>query len=235
MLGLVSSDASIHSDFATAADAVFPPSACACPAGRGPRTELPIKAATDAELLEHYRDERNEAAFNELVARFRDELLRFLTRYLNGRVPAEDVLQNTLLQVHRKCGLFRDGSSVRAWLYRVATHQAIDALRRARRSRSARVRLDPFHGDEENGVDGLFACLAQEQTEPLDRLQTEERWQWVRDNVAALPERSRAVLCLAYYEGLKYQEIADALQVPLGTVKSRLHIAITRLRERAAG
>lgn len=235
MLGLASSDASIHSDFAPDAHAVFHPIVRPQPVSRRQRTELSPKTATDAELLERYRDEHEEEAFNELVARYAGELLRFLTRYLNGRVPAEDVLQNTLLQVHRKCTLFHDGSSVRAWLYGIATHQAIDALRRSRRSVRVRACLDPCRGADDDDGGGLIGCLAEEEPEPLDRLQAEERRQWVRDNVAALPERSRAVLCLAYYQGLKYQEIADALQVPLGTVKSRMHIAIARLREKAAG
>ena len=72
-----------------------------------------------------------------------------------------------------------------------------------------------------------------EEPGPLDELEEVERQRWVQDSVARLPEVLRQTLILAYYQGLKYHEIAEVLGVPLGTVKSRLHGAIARLRAMA--
>lgn len=199
---------------------------------RRPSERTP-EAILDSELLRRYRDCRDERAFDELVRRYAAELYRYLNRYLNGRAPAEDVLQNTFLQVHAKCGLYREGCPVRPWLYAIATHQAVDALRRAKRAYA--VRFDRPHDDNEVDAHRLLVRLADENPGPFDTLQKQESCHWMRETVAALPEPSREVLVLAYYEGLKYQEIANILQVPLGTVKSRLHLAIAKLREKAAG
>ena len=198
-----------------------------------PRTRRPIPAETedfappsDEDLLGRYRDTRRPEDFAELFRRFCGELGRYLARYLGDPVLAEDVLQDTFLQVHAKCGLYRDGWPARPWLYAVALHRAVDALRRSRRLPT--VRLDPPHATDESG--SLVELLASAEPGPLAELQEKERQRWVRESVARLTEPLRQVLVLTYYQGLTYAEIAVLLGVPLGTVKSRLHCAIVRLR-----
>ncbi len=209
-----------------------------CDAGFGVErqlTSLPftVEAASDAELLCRYRDHCDSSAFNELVRRYAGGLFRHLKGYLNDRVPAEDVLQNTFLQVHLKCGLYRDGCPVRPWLYAIATNQAIDALRKVKRVKV--YALDALYGDGETDVLSLAVSLADESPAPSAALETEERRRWVRESLSSLPQQSREIVHLAYFQGLNYNQIADALHIPLGTVKSRLHGAIARLREKAAG
>ena len=184
---------------------------------------------TDEELLSRYRDRGRADDFDELVRRYGAELYRYLVRYLGDPTQADDVLQNTFLQVHAKGGLYQDGRPVRPWLYAIATHQAVNALRRA--GRQAAVSLDQRLEAGEPGA--LIDLLVDEEPSPLEELQEEERWQWVRDSVARLPELSQQTLILAYYQGLKYHEIAEVLGIPVGTVKSRLHSAIAKLRAMA--
>src|SRR3989304_4903459 len=86
--------------------------------------------ASDELLLRRYRDKGDRAAFEELVHRYERELYSYLRRYLGDADLAEDVFQTTFLQVHQKCSQFQDGRSFRPWLYTIATHQAIDALRK---------------------------------------------------------------------------------------------------------
>lgn len=187
---------------------------------------------SDEALLARYRDERCPKDFAELHRRYAEKLGRYLSRYIGDPVLAEDVLQDTFLQVHAKCGLYHDGWPARAWLYSVAIHQAIDAGRRSRRFTA--IRLDPGHGDDRSVERGsLVELLAGAGPGPLEELQEQERQCWVRDSVQRLPGGLRQVLVLAYDQDLTYAEIAELLDIPVGTVKSRLHNAIARLREMA--
>src|SRR5690348_3139566 len=88
---------------------------------------------TDEDLLSRYRDQGRTEDFDALVHRYEKELYRYLARYLGNPTLADDVFQNTFLQVHLKRGLYEDGRPVRPWLYAIATHQAVDALRKAGR------------------------------------------------------------------------------------------------------
>jgi RNA polymerase sigma-70 factor (ECF subfamily) len=123
---------------------------------------------------------------------------------------------------------------VRPWIYAIANHQAIDTMRRVGRRP---MRSLSGNGSEENGDtqrDGLETLLESAVEGPLAQLQTEERREWVRRAIDSLPESLRQTLILAYYQDLKYREIAEILDVPVGTVKSRLHSALQKLAEKAA-
>jgi RNA polymerase sigma-70 factor, ECF subfamily len=187
----------------------------------------------DEELMNKYREEGRAVLFNELVHRYERELYRYLARYLGDPTAAEDVFQNTFLQVHLKRGLFENGRPFRPWLYAIATHQAVDALRKA--GRHPTVSLDRRVGAARNDTDAgnLVDLLVSENDGPLAELQESERQQWVRDSIARLPDALRQTLILAYHQDLKYREIADILKIPVGTVKSRLHAALEKLQQMA--
>ena len=95
---------------------------------------------SDEELLLEYRTTEDAAVFTELVARYQRELFNYLRRFLGDAAKAEDVFQQTFLQVHVKSELFQSGRKFRPWLYTIATNQAIDYQRRNRRHR--RLSLD---------------------------------------------------------------------------------------------
>ena len=189
-----------------------------------------LAAETDEELLTRYRDSADPDDFNELVRRYERELYRYLARYLGNPALAEDVFQNTFLQVHLKRSLYEDGRPVRPWLYSIATHQAVDALRKA--GRHPTVSLDRrASGDGDSGA--LVDLLVGDGTAPLAQMQEEERREWVKRSVDRLPEALKQTLMLAYHQDLKYREIAETLKIPVGTVKSRLHAALAKLQEMA--
>jgi RNA polymerase sigma-70 factor (ECF subfamily) len=190
-----------------------------------------LPALTDEELLSRYRDMGRTEDFEALVHRYERELFRYLARYLGDPSLADDVFQNTFLQVHLKRGLYENGRPVRPWLYAIATHQAIDAMRKA--GRHPTISLD--HQTEKKGTDAssLLEMLVGDVPGPLAELQSEERREWIRSSVARLPETLRQTLILAYYQDLKYREIAEILKIPVGTVKSRLHAALAKLQEMA--
>lgn len=183
---------------------------------------------SDDELLLRFRGGETEA-FGELVRRFQRELYAYLRRYLGQEALAEDVFQNTFLQVYQKVQQFEDGRKVRPWLYAIATHQAIDALRR--QNRRLTVSLDQMTASAEGDVGTWGQTLPALDQEPFAALELTEQRQRVRESVEALPEHLKLTVILAYYQGLKYREIADILEIPVGTVKSRLHAALAKLHE----
>jgi len=184
---------------------------------------------SDEDLLRRLRRGEKDA-FAFLVQRYERELFGYLCRYLGDRNLAEDVFQNTFLQLFLKSGQYEPGRPVRPWLYTIATNQAIDALRRSGRHQA--VSLDePRDAPGDGEAQNLLEMLENREPGPLDQAQAQERRERVRSAVDQLPEFLRQVLILAYYQGLKYREVAEVLGIPVGTVKSRLHAALVRLQE----
>jgi RNA polymerase sigma-70 factor (ECF subfamily) len=195
-----------------------------------PAEEQRLGPSSDEELLSRYRDSRRPECFAENHRRYSGELGRYLVRYLGDTAQAEDALQEKFLRVHTKCGLYRDGWPDRPWIYAVAIHRAVDAQRRWRPSNP----LDrPVAEHEPTDPATVLESLADDEPGLLEDLQQRERQLWVQDSVTQLPRPMRQVLVLAYDRELSYAEIAGLLGVPLGTVKSRLHVAIARLRAMA--
>lgn len=188
----------------------------------------PLTTCSDEELMQRFRRGLSEA-FGVLVRRYERELYGYLRRYLADAALAEDVFQNTFLQVYIKSGQYEAGRPVRPWLYTIATHQAIDAMRRNGRHQA--VRLEDSAGELGGELAGLLELMESRSPGPVELASAEERRERIRATVEALPDLLRQVLILAYYQGLKYREIADLLQVPVGTVKSRLHAALVKLQE----
>ena len=189
----------------------------------------PLNNCTDEDLLARFRKGQAEA-FGVLVGRYERELYGYLRRYLGDADLAEDVFQNTFLQLVVKIGQYEPGRPVRPWLYTIATNQAIDALRRHGRHQA--LSLDRHREESANGeAHSLMESLPSDAPGPSDHAEGLELNERVRASVDQLPEFLRQVLILAYYQGLKYREIADILGIPVGTVKSRLHAALVKLHE----
>lgn len=182
---------------------------------------------TDEELLMEYRLAGVPAAFEMLVKRYERELYNYLRRFLGNQVLAEDAFQATFMQVYLKCHLFDAERKVRPWLYTVATNQAIDIQRRNRRHRL--VSLDRPNRTQHDELGTLMDVLSSKEVDPGHGMEQTERKEWIREAVAALPEQLRSAVKLVYFRGMKYREAADELDVPVGTVKSRLHAAVKRL------
>src|SRR5262249_43359914 len=130
------------------------------------------------ELMSRYREEGRAEVFTELVRRYERELYRYLVRYLGDPSLAEDVFQNTFLQVHLKRGLFEEGRPFRPWLYAIATHQAVDMLRKVGRHPTVSLDQRVGGGARETDAGNLIDLLVSEVSGPLADLQEAERQQW---------------------------------------------------------
>ena len=163
------------------------------------------------------------AAFGELVLRYQDRLYNSLMRLLGSAEDARDAVQDAFVQAFVKLDTFRGSSAFYTWLYRIAFNQAMSHARRQRPTRSLdEERIE--HGREP--VDG--------QPTPDARLAEGERATQVHRALAELSAEYRAVIVLREMDGCKYEEIAEILELPVGTVRSRLFRARLELRDRLA-
>lgn len=191
--------------------------------------ESQVGSLSDEWLMQSYL-EGNETCFSILIHRYERELYSYLRRLLADATLAEDVFQNTFLQVHLKRHLYEVGRPFRPWLYKIASHQAIDTLRRNSRHRRASLDTEREHAPN-SATRNLLDVIADQGADPHANAERSERRQLVRSAVDSLAKHLRSVVVLSYYQGMKYKEIADILNIPVGTVKSRLHAAISRLGE----
>lgn len=183
---------------------------------------------TDEQLLLRYRATGDRDLFAALVHRYERELYNYLCRYLGKSEMAEDVFQATCMLLHEKCGQFEEGRRFRPWLYAVATNAAIDAQRRDKRHRA--ISLDRAATGSDDSA-RLVDMLVSEDADPLAQASRLESGEWVQQALDQLSDQMRHVVHLVYYQGLKYREAAEALDIPVGTVKSRLNSAIRKLNE----
>jgi RNA polymerase sigma-70 factor, ECF subfamily len=131
--------------------------------------------------------------------------------------------------VYVKSGQYEPGRPVRPWLYTIATNQAIDAQRRSRRHRLVSLdRAGPRDGED---VGKLLDLLTSKEPAPTTQLSAAERGAWLHTAVEQLPEALRDVIRLVYFQEMKYREAAEVLDIPVGTVKSRMHAAVAKLNE----
>ena len=175
-----------------------------------------ISQTNETELVTRAQSgDRN--AFSELVRTHSQGVLNVIYRMCGNMQVAEDAAQEAFIQAWLRLPSYRSQASLRNWLYRIAVNSAIDMLRKEKRILPGAVE-DLNLANLEPGPESIVA--------------SSERTEVVQDAVLALPDASRAVLVLREFEGLSYQEIADALEIPVGTVMSRLNYARKLLREK---
>jgi RNA polymerase sigma-70 factor (ECF subfamily) len=160
-------------------------------------------------------------AFGELVRPYQDRLYNTLYRILGSRDDAAEALQDGLVRAFRRLGSFHRESSFYTWLYRVAVNVALSRRRRRRRR--------PTTTD----LAGVGELAGQpELGDPSRNMEARERRRMIEEALAGVPEVFRVALVLKEIDGLKYEEIARVLRLPVGTVRSRLHRARNEMRIR---
>jgi RNA polymerase sigma-70 factor (ECF subfamily) len=180
---------------------------------------------TDAQLLASYAG-GDEAAFRELVSRYKDSLYAFLKHFINQRDLVEDVFQETFLQLFTSRDSFDTDRPLRPWLFTIAANKAKDALRKQQRTSTARI--GAIADAQEMSFDDVLNVLTSDTRMPYEKLERSETTTQVRKIIANMPENLREILILAYFNRFSYKQMADILSIPIGTVKSRLHTAVGR-------
>lgn len=172
-----------------------------------------MKVDPDRELVERARA-GERSAFDLLVARYQRRLLRLVLRLLRDQAEAEDVVQETFLRAYRALPRFRGDAAFYTWLYRIALNGARNAILR-RRQRAAPQGVTPAQLPAPVGEVGT----------PESLLLSKQVMQTVDAAMEALPLELRTAIVLREIEGLSYEEIAQIMECPLGTVRSRIYRA----------
>jgi len=184
---------------------------------------------TDEQLLDAYRaGDRN--SFTELVSRYERELYHFLVRFLSDRAAAEDVFQETFLQIHQSAESFDTHRRFRPWMFTIAANKARDLIRSNSRRPTNPLQAAINGNDEESGE--FLDLMKSSEDLPDMPMQKRELRQKVQATVTGMPEHLREILLLSYFHQFPYQQISDILDIPLGTVKSRLHSAVAYFADR---
>lgn len=165
--------------------------------------------------------------FYELVQRYQQALFNFGLRICGQAADAEDMVQDTFLNVFKYLKTFRFETQFKNWLYRIAMSVCVKRRRRSKFAPERELSLDEFLPGDEQVVDDLPAWAR----EPLDRLLDEELARRIEDAILALPESYRPVLVLRDLEGFSTEETAQILNLTPGNVKVRLHRARLFVRE----
>lgn len=184
-----------------------------------------IEKLNDAELLGRYA-QGQEAAFRELVKRYKNGLYAFLKRFLNQQDLVEDVFQDTFLQLYISRDKFDTDRPLRPWLFTIAANKAKDALRK--QQRSSAVLIGTITDAEDVSFNDVLNSITSDETRPYEKLERDEQAEQVREVIANMPEQAKEILILAYFNKFSYKQMAKILSIPIGTVKSRLHTAVNR-------
>jgi len=181
---------------------------------------------TDKSLIEAHR-QGDPVAFGELVRRYGDSVLGYLTRMSGNREQAEDLFQETFKRVHEKAHTFR-GPQFKGWLFRIATNVSLDGIRRSKRIKAVSLNKQ-LDCDNPNSEQLGAVALADNSCNPSEKALKAEQAEQVRQAIKLLPKRQRATLVLAYYQQLSYPDVAEVLGCSVGTVKTQMFRALKTL------
>ena len=188
------------------------------------------KEWTDRELMEESLG-GDEKAFEEIVKRYRKGLYGFLRHFVRHE-DVEDILQETFLQLFISSGTFDMARPLQPWLYTIAGNKVKDLLRVRKQKRqygkTYTISISINEGEEIEGGDGIGDRILSDDNSvtPCNNAQEMETCRRARRIVGGMPEDLRGIVLLAFYKGLTYKEMARELDIPIGTVKSRLNGAV---------
>lgn len=191
------------------------------------RTSMHDQKLSDHQLIEATKG-GDEAAFGEIMSRYRGPITNYLYRFLNDYEEAVDLAQETFVRVYFAIDRYHTGFAFSTYIYRIATNLAISEIRRRKRRR-----LLSLTGlfQNEDGQDTEFQP-ADERPRPDAELADSERSRVIGKAIAALPEKYRVPVVLRDIDGRTYEEIAEIMQLGLGTTKSRISRGRALLKEK---
>ena len=167
-----------------------------------------------AGVLVRIRDDRDEKAFIEVFRHFAPRVKAFLMRSGADSAQAEECVQEVMATVWQKAALFDPSrASVATWIFTIARNRRIDALRKQKRPEPEDLTWGP-----------------EAEPDQEDRLSLQQENEHLGEAIASLPEKQRELIEKAYFGDLSHSEIADMTGLPLGTIKSRIRLALERLR-----
>ena len=182
---------------------------------------------TDAELVARVQ-QGDKRAFDLLVLKYQHRIIALISRFLKNRSEVDDVAQEAFIKAYRALPNFRGDAQFYTWLYRIAINTAKNFLS-ARKRRPLVAISDDMSAEQLADITGLT-----DNDSPERLLATEQMKQIIHATIAELPEELRAALLLREHDGLSYEEIAEVMDCPIGTVRSRIFRAREAVDKRIA-
>lgn len=172
----------------------------------------------DTTVLIRKIQQGDRSAFNDLMSRWEKQIHRFAYGFFADHDEASEITQKTFIRAYHSLGELKDPGRFSSWLYRIANNLCLDELRRAGRRKSS-----PLEAwvEQQNVSD---------EATPSEKLESRELGQWIHKALLTLPDEQRVVIILKEKEGLKFREIAEILEEPENTVKSRMYYGLKSLR-----
>ena len=180
---------------------------------------------TDEQLVKLAVNEDPEA-FGEIVNRWERKIYALCYGMLNREDEAKDAAQDAFIAAYKNLSRFRGEAKVSSWLHRIAVNQCLT------RKRRDKTRSESFFDESESAEEKVFAAPAR--LTPSRLSEKDERIQTVRMAVASLPADLKQIVIMKQFEEMTFQEISEAMEIPLSTVKSRLYTALKQLRMKLA-
>ncbi|OLO26241.1 RNA polymerase sigma factor SigW [Alkalihalophilus pseudofirmus] len=168
----------------------------------------------------------DQQAFGELVELFKDKVYQLSYRMVGNVHEAQDIAQEAFLRAYTNLDSYDTSRKFSTWLFRITTNLSIDRLRKKK--------PDQFLGDPISGGEGLTvqSQIAADQELPEDQVVVLEMQEWIQDEISQLPPKYRSAIILKYIEDLSLKEISEVLDLPISTVKTRIHRGREALRKR---
>jgi len=187
-------------------------------------------APTDEQLIELCK-ERDVSALEELLDRYRNPLMGFIYSVIRDYHQAQDIFQETFIRVFREAHRFRTGAVFKTWLYTIAMNRCRDTIRSRKRRPTISLESEWAGSDGEAGQ-RVMERVASADPGPREKAGGREMEDILQRELSGLSEEHRKVVILNRLNGFKYDEIAEILGIPSGTVRSRLHYALEELRKK---
>ncbi|TCT17244.1 RNA polymerase sigma (SigW) subunit [Melghiribacillus thermohalophilus] len=168
----------------------------------------------------------DQSAFEEIVSFYQNKVFQICYRMLGNSHEAEDAAQETFVRAYMNIHSFDEKRKFSTWLYRIATNLSIDRIRKKK--------PDCFLDAEIKGSDGLtmYSQMSTDQRLPEEEVESMELQDYIQKQILSLPPKYRSVIVLRYVDELSLQEISEVLDMPIGTVKTRIHRGREALRKK---
>lgn len=177
--------------------------------------------------------QQDESAFDQIVELYADKLYNYIVRMLGNSQDAEDVLQEVFLRAYQGLPQFDGRASLSTWLFRIATNLCIDHYRaQERRVKTVSIYRECADDSEDKNEEWEFPDT--QTPDPMQAVLDKELQEVIERAVQELSPKLKTILLMYDVEGLSYEEIAQALGIKMGTVKSRLHLARTEIRKKVS-
>ena len=182
------------------------------------------KELTDEELIDLFKNNEDRDAYTEIAIRFKDKLKSFAFRYTNDDALAEDLVQETLIKVYKKKHLYKPMGKFSTWIYTIIQNLAITEIRK-------KSRRGTFTFTELGNDDVEFIAKSPDNNNTTDNMNDKNDNQIIHESLQELDIEFRNIIIFRDIQELSYDEISKIIQIPLGTVKSRINRGRLKLKE----